>query len=327
VRAARAAGTAEWVYDSASGAGIGKLAAMVSAPDPKLKAPCTVANTTQTSGNRAGRWFTYDEFGNVQEATECTDGENFVTTYGYDSFGRQSLVTYPAVGDGSRFAAEYRYNKAGFLYYVADGSDHKPCWVATAMNAAGQVTGEQTRNGVVTSSTRNPATGWLLGTTATSVANNSAVIQDLAFTYDEVGNLQKRTRAMTAETADSTEKFGYDLLDRLTSAETKIPSAANYDVTESYAYDSIGNLTQKGGKTYAYSGCPTGGPHAVCTVGESTGYSYDQNGNMVAGNGRTLSYNSFNKVTSIAGGPDGSSATVDFMYGADGHRYRGARDL
>jgi RHS repeat-associated protein len=159
----------------------------------------------------------------------------------------------------------------------------------------------------------------LIGAASGTVAAGVAIAVPEAC-YDELGNLQTRTRAMTAETADSTEKFGYDLLDRLTSAETKIPSAASYDVKESYAYDSIGNLTQKGGKTYAYSGCPTGGPHAVCTVGESTGYSYDQNGNMVAGNGRTLSYNSFNKVTSIVGGPDGSSATVDFMYGADGHR-------
>jgi YD repeat-containing protein len=31
------AGTAEWVYDIASGAGIGKLAAMISTPDSRLK--------------------------------------------------------------------------------------------------------------------------------------------------------------------------------------------------------------------------------------------------------------------------------------------------
>ena len=98
-------------------------------------------------------------------------------------------------------------------------------------------------------------------------------------------------------------------------------TSRNYDATESYSYDGLGNLTSKNGKTYTYTGCTTGGgPHAVCTVDGSTGYSYDQNGSMVAGGGRTISYNAFNKVSSIAGGSDGSAATVDFVYGADGHR-------
>ena len=35
-------GTAQWVYDVAPGAGVGKLAVMVSAPDPKLAGTCTL---------------------------------------------------------------------------------------------------------------------------------------------------------------------------------------------------------------------------------------------------------------------------------------------
>ena len=187
-----ATGTAEWVYDIASGAGIGKLAAMVSASDSKLSAPCTVPNTTQTDGNRAGRWFTYDGFGNVQEVTECTDGETFVTSYDYDQLGRQKQVTYPEVNDGSRFAVEYHYTSLGFLQYVADGTDHKPYWVATGSDESGQISGEQTRNGVRTDLNRNPSTGWLLGSTTVAYADNVNLIQDLAFSYDETGNLRSR---------------------------------------------------------------------------------------------------------------------------------------
>jgi YD repeat-containing protein len=187
-----ATGTAEWVYDIASGAGIGKVAAMVSAPDSKLNAPCTVPNTTQTDGNRAGRSFTYDGFGNVQEVTECADGESFVTTYDYDQLGRQKQVTYPEVNDGSRFAVEYHYTSLGFLQYVADGTDHKPYWVATGSDESGQISGEQTRNGVRTDLNRNPSTGWLLGSTTVAYADNVNLIQDLAFSYDETGNLRSR---------------------------------------------------------------------------------------------------------------------------------------
>ena len=81
----------------------------------------TIPNTTQTSGNRAGRSFTYDEFGQVTQVDECIDGETFSTNYRYDDLGRQGVVTYPAV-DNSRLAVEYHYTKLGFLQYVANSA-------------------------------------------------------------------------------------------------------------------------------------------------------------------------------------------------------------
>jgi len=323
-----AAGTAEWVYDveKTGTAWRGKLAAMISAPDPKLKGPCTIPNTTQTSGNRAGRSFTYDEFGQVTQVDECIDGETFSTNYQYDDFGRQGVVTYPAV-DNSRLAVEYHYTKLGFLQYVADASDHKPYWVAKSMNAAGQVVDEQTRNGVETVSTRNPLTGWLMDATTTAVADNNTLVQKWTNTYDEVGNLLSRSRSQPTNIADSVETFDYDLLDRLTRSEVKIPSE-NYDFAEIYQYDMLGDLVRKGDKIYSYAGCG-GHPHAVCQVG-NTKYVYDGNGNMTnaslpeVGTGKLIKYNSANKVTSITNTPSVSNAatinTVAFIYGADANR-------
>src|SRR5262249_29125958 len=105
-------GTAQWVYDVADGAGVGKLAAMVSAPDARLNLPCSIPHTTVTGANRAGRWFTYTAFGEVQDTSECTDGDTFVTTTGYDAFGRQSSVTYPTV-NGARLSVGYHYTQLG----------------------------------------------------------------------------------------------------------------------------------------------------------------------------------------------------------------------
>jgi YD repeat-containing protein len=50
-------GTAEWVYDVGDGAGIGKLAAMVGAPQSALSAPCEVPKVTQTGGTGLANWW------------------------------------------------------------------------------------------------------------------------------------------------------------------------------------------------------------------------------------------------------------------------------
>jgi RHS repeat-associated protein len=325
------AGTAQWVYDVAPVAGVGKLAAMISAPDSRLSGPCgvpaTVPSTVATDGNRAIRSFSYTPLGDLAEADECVEGETFAMRYTYDSLGRQSVATYPEV-NGTSFRLQYNYTSLGFLHYVSDVADQHPYWVALARNAAGQVTDEQTRNGVETQSTRNPSTGWLLGSTSTSHAQNDTVIQSWTNTFDEVGNLRSRARSAPAYMADSVETFGYDFLDRLTSSEVKIASVG-YNVTDNFAYDNIGNLTQKGGQTYSYAGCG-GRPHAVCHVG-NTSYTYDGNGNMTnasspeVGTGKAVTYNSANKVTNITSSPPSTSnATTDnavaFIYGADGNR-------
>ncbi len=100
------AGTAQWVYDLYTPGGFGTkgtLSAMVGAPDPNLRQPCTIPHVTQTSGNRAGRSYLYTQYGGDIEVDECVDSETFTTTYQYDDVhGRQSGVTYPQVSDHLR---------------------------------------------------------------------------------------------------------------------------------------------------------------------------------------------------------------------------------
>ena len=61
---------AQWVYDSAPGAGKGKIAAMVSGRDTRLAGSCAdaIPLVTVNSGNRAGQWFTYTANGDLDEA-------------------------------------------------------------------------------------------------------------------------------------------------------------------------------------------------------------------------------------------------------------------
>jgi RHS repeat-associated protein len=324
-----ASGTAQWVYDTAPGAGIGKLAAMVSAPAANVGTCAIPAGATVTGGQRAVKSFQYTAFGDVQEVDECADGASFVTSYQYDGLGRQSLIRYPQVNGNQQLAVGYHYTSVGYLQYLTDeSSDYSVLWQAKAMNAIGQVIDEQMRNGVETASTRNTLTGWLLASRATAHADSDNVIQDWSYGFDELGNLLTRGRRDTGSGAVSSEAFGYDLTNRLVTAAT---TSGGLPHTESYGYDTagLGNLTQKGVNAYTYGvGCQAGsrtaGPHAVCTVAGGTPFVYDGNGNLTSNGSRSATYNASNKVIHVESDPAVSqgndTGSVDFMYGADGNR-------
>ncbi|MEO8899917.1 MAG: RHS repeat-associated core domain-containing protein [Polyangiaceae bacterium] len=316
-------GTSRWIYDAAPH-GVGKLAAMVGPSDARLGGTCQpeFAPAPPAGEKHAGRSYHYTAFGDVEEATDCADGNTFVTTYGYDRFGRANLMRYPEV-NGERFAVNYSYTSAGYLRYVADAADGQLLWAAKAMNAAGQVTDEILRNGVETESVRNNATGWLLGRKSTAHADGETVIQDFAHAFDEAGNLRARQRTDGVNAADSSETFGYDALDRLLTTDVQI-AAQGYHAVESYTYDALGNLQTKAGKTYKYTGCLAGeraaGPHAVCQIDSGPSYNYDANGNLTSVGERTVAWNAANKATRLTSGAGNTTQTADFIYGADGQR-------
>jgi RHS repeat-associated protein len=316
-------GTALWIYDAAPH-GIGKLAAMVSPSDPRLAGTCDIefAPTPANGEKSAGKSYHYTPFGDVEQVTDCADGSSFLTTYGYDQFGRPNLLRYPQAKD-KRFAVNYTYTKAGYLHYVADDATGAMMWAATAMNAAGQVTDEVLGNGVETASVRNDATGWLLGRTSTAHADGDNLVQKWAYAFDEAGNLRARQRADSTNAVAASETFGYDSLDRLLSADVKTP-AQGYS-PESYTYDDLGNLQTKAGKSYKYgTGCQAGfrdaGPHAVCQIDDGPTYNYDGNGNLLSVGDRTVEWNPANKATRLTSGTADGMKTADFIYGADGQR-------
>ena len=249
----------------------------------------------------------------------------FQTSYQYDTLGRQSLVRYPAVRN-SQLAVGYHYTSLGHLQYLTDeSSDYSILWQAKEMNALGQVIDEQTRNGVETAANRNSSTGWLMGSTSTAHSDGNTVIQKWSYGFDEIGNLLTRNRTDQVNDAQSTEVFGYDILNRLVSSQVTVGSSVN---SGNYAYDTSSNLVQKDGKTYSYGGCAAGartaGPNAVCSVGSSGAYVYDDNGSLTSSGSRTVMYNAHHKASEIVSDPVPSqgndTGTVDFAYGADENR-------
>jgi RHS repeat-associated protein len=134
---------------------------------------------------------------------------------------------------------------------------------------------------------------------------------------DAVGNVQTITDWLNSSQVAT---FGYDNLDRLTSAGTS--AAGNGQYTESYAYDSVtGNLSSKSGQgTYTY----TPGTHRVTgTSSNNNSYGYDANGNMtsrvIGGVTYTLRYDEENRLIEAK---NGSTVIAAYTYDGDGQRVK-----
>ena len=311
------AATAQWIYDTAGGAAIGKLAAMISEADTNFKAACGLpAGATVSGGNRAVKTYAYTAFGDLQAVAECSDGDTFQTAYENDAIGRQSLVRYPAV-NGKQLAVRYHYTGLGDLQYLGDESstsDYGILWQAKAMDAFGRVTDEQARNGVETVQTRSPGNGWLTGSVSTAHADGNTAIQNWGGGFDEVGNLTGRSQTDPITGEFTSEGFSYDALNRLTSDSVTTPHGKSFS---EYDYDGYGNITQKDGNTYAYDGsCFPYGLHRLCSLNGGPTFVYDGAGNLTNYNTRTITYNAHNKAIQMSGG----GVTVKEAYGGDDNR-------
>ncbi|HEX5055690.1 MAG TPA: fibronectin type III domain-containing protein [Gammaproteobacteria bacterium] len=304
--------TSHFVFDTAPGAGIGKLA-------------------SETGAAGDVKQYSYTARGQV-ESTEYqinTHGwqQSFVVAQTYDAFGRVQQIHYPEVG-GTSQVVENVYSPFGGLWYVLDVSDpadEAVYWIADLVDARGKVIQETLRNQNMINNSTNAATGWLQKVESWDKDLN--MIQQTRYAFDAVGNVESRERFRpwivhpdgsfeAGENEQVIEVFTYDSLDRLLSST--VSRNGVQESSNSYDYDDLGNFIYKDADTtpnqYAYTGC-NAGPHAVCAA-KGSSFTYDANGNMISSAGaksRTVEYSAFNKPTQIIE----NGATVDFVYGAD----------
>jgi YD repeat-containing protein len=106
----------------------------------------------------------------------------------------------------------------------------------------------------------------------------TGTLQDLNYTYDAVGNVWSIVDNKVTGGAQ-TQSFGYDALDRLTSASATGGSSRQGQYSAGYTYNAIGNLNAQTRTYGTQSGsCPDGAlskPHAVVISGTNT-YCYDR---------------------------------------------------
>jgi RHS repeat-associated protein len=272
--------------------------------------------------------------------------------YGYDgNYGRPKAIRYPSAVNLAGETVKLEYDAQGYLLgertLSADFVPGRQLRRVLGLSERGQVTEQRLGNCVRETGEYDASTGLVLSLSGLRPAPSpatppddpaacpgnavtQAVVRQDEYRYDRFLNLAKQTKNVASTQVE--EKFSYDNLQRLTSAERITPctESCTGPVTttlDSYAYDVLGNITSKSdyatSYTYGVGTNPVGqrGPHAVVSAVKTTGvtatFSYDANGNMTSGDGRTVSFDARDRPVQVVMG----TTTSDFDYAPSGGRY------
>ncbi|MBX3329143.1 MAG: hypothetical protein KF722_01985 [Nitrospira sp.] len=301
-----------------------------------------IYDDTVTTFNRKGRLkqtidaatnvtFEYDALGRISKSTRVLDGTTYVTTSAYDGLGRLKEVTYPT---SPTKTVEYLYT-GPVLDKVQDKAGSGTTIYATYGNytSQGQAQTITFGNGVVTTSTFAdpahpscvPANSFKLCTLKTQKGTNP-LYQDFSYTFTADGNVD-----LIADPINGNQDFGYDALDRLTTATGPYGTGGATD-TITYGYNQIGNIlanSQLTGGTFTYpsSGAGVVRPHAVQVAGPYQ-YSYDNNGNQtgitstLGDYSSSTTFNVDNRLTSAVTTFGSTTINSTFVYDGEGSRVK-----
>ncbi len=236
--------------------------------------------------------FMYDE---LDRMTRMTYPDTRFVAFAYDAAGNRTTLTNPA-----SVLFTYAYDDANRLTQITQGGR---TW-AFGYDAAGNRTSLLHPNGARINYTYLQ-NNWLA--TITHKRSGGVTFETLTYAYDANGN-----RA-TLTDATGTTAFGYDQLNRLTSAA--YPGGYG---TWSWTYDQVGNRliqnSPSGQTTYGYDA-----NNRLTQTGSAT-YSYDNNGNLTSITGGTsFTYDAHNRM-SQANLPGG--LVVQYTYNGDGLKIR-----
>ena len=159
-----------------------------------------------------------------------------------------------------------------------------------------------------------PTRGWTWGNSTTEVRlyntdgnpSQMSAIESDSYSYDNAF----RITGITQQLERGARTYGYDLLDRLT-------SATQTATTFGWTYDKNGNrLTQTGTVAGTYTPSTTSNRLSSITGTPARTYSYDSAGNTLTYANVTLAYNDRGRMKTVTVG----SATTNYLYNALGQR-------
>ena len=258
---------------------------------------------TDGTGNTA---FKYDIQGRLIQKTQTTGTVVKTVSYGYDTLGRMSSITYP-----SGKVLTYTFDVQGRV-------------ASMAVNAVNLVSG-------ITYQPFGPAKSWTWSGGPVQTRNFDLDGQQTSYPYTATGtvnlayDLGNRITALSGTVAKT---YAYDKLDRLTGYGTAI----------TYQYDANGNRSQfKNGTAISTYNNPTTSNKLTSITGTGPeAYSYDLAGNTTAIATKTLAYDARARLTTHTSGTTvtsfginaigqrlvkaGATAalTTRFVYGEDG---------
>ena len=229
--------------------------------------------------------YEYDILGQVRKETKQIVDSHEVE-YAYDRQGSLLMVRNP---DDSEFS--YQLGLDGRVVVISTkeaGQSNVVVVSGIEYHPSGQVARFEYASGAITEYTYNAEELYRLQRKLSSVpdGSGSVVIQDLNYTYDNVGNILTMRDDSAVNQHES--EFEYDDLHRLVNADIT-RGTSNY--VQALEYDAIGNITYNSllGHYY-YEGSTENGnyanPHAVTKIvdggNSETLLEYDANGNMSA---------------------------------------------
>jgi YD repeat-containing protein len=274
-----------YVYDQPPN-GVGRLGS-ITETDP------ATAVTSQIA-------YAYDLHGRVTSETRAIAGQQYVVAYAYDSSGRLTGMTYP---DGR--VVSYTLDALGRVAQVDTTKDSQSQTVVSgvAYQPFGGVKSYTLGNGHVYTRSYDQdgrIASYTLGTTTYAIG------------YDAANRIE--FIADTTNPANS-NNYGYDSLDRLTSAVT---SSTGY----SYSYDAVGNRLSKtvgvGTDTYAYSPSSNRIASIAPASGPLRSFVFDPNGSTTADGNNTYAYDTRGRMAQATS----SVGTTTYQVNALGQRVR-----
>jgi RHS repeat-associated protein len=258
--------------------------------------------TSMTDASGSTSW-NYDARGRMTKETKTiTANPAFITEWNYNSADQMQWMKYP---DGEELT--YGYKSDGTLDTVTSNLIDPSTGLAqiyladTQYDEARRITSMDYGASVIRKAFNyyawNTATnGGLLNTAITTRLTDNITLQSFEYGYDENANIQT---IIDYQAGSQTQTFGYDALNRLTSAAVTGGSTGLYN--ESYAYNvTTGNLASKAGLNYTYD---VNHAHAVASLSNGNTYQYDLNGNMTQRNVGALifdlAYDEENRLVSV----------------------------
>ena len=235
----------QYVYDTGTN-GIGRLASITERDPADVQTNLTA--------------YAYDQHGRVLVVATTQAGVTYNIAYSYDSAGRLTGMTYP-----SGRTLSYLHDALGRVGAINTtfSGQTRPLVASVAYHPFGGVKSYTLGNGQT----------YTRGIDLDGrIASYTLGAQSFAIGYDAASRIE-----FISEVANppNTNTYGYDALDRLTSA---VLPATPY----AYTYDAVGNRLTKGGDVYSYSSTANRIASITPSSGPVRSFTFDANGSTTA---------------------------------------------
>ena len=218
--------------------------------------------------------WTYESHDRVASRTQVVGGVTLALGHAYDAQGRLTQLTYPS-GRNLRF----EYDAAGKV-------------ISLKME-------QQTLISQISYQPFGHVSGWKWGNGATYIRafNLDGNLVNFPLGSDAQTIVYDAARRITGINGSTSNSYGYDSLDRLTSVSA--PGR-----TQAYTYDANSNRRSKteGGQTTTYGYATNSSRLLSRTQGATVNYAYDAAGNITADGARTFLYDARGRMSQVTSG-------------------------